>query len=77
MAWQPIHTAPRDGTLIYLTWMDKGEPQEVYPMRWGPKAENALFPGVVGFWVLDGGEMTWTEHDPEGAPTHWRPVHAQ
>lgn len=70
--WHPIATAPRDGSLVYLTWMEGGQPQEQWPMRWDVEATNGLFPDVKGMWVLDGGGATWTEHDPDGAPTHWR-----
>lgn len=72
--WRPIETAPRDGTVIELTWMDKGRPQEIWPMQWGHIQRNPLFAGdTVGMWVMPNGGATWTEHDPEGAPTHWRP----
>lgn len=72
--WQPIDSAPRDGTIIELTWMDNGRPQEIYQMRWSPTQRNAFFaPGVVGMWVVPDGSMTWTESDSNGAPTHWRP----
>ena len=72
--WQGIATAPRDGTIIELTWMDDGKPQEIWPMQWSHIQRNGLFaPGVVGMWVVPDGSLTWTEHDPAGAPTHWRP----
>ncbi|MET4529119.1 hypothetical protein [Bradyrhizobium sp. JR18.2] len=72
--WQPIATAPRDGTVVELTWMDNGRPQEIYPMQWGHIQRNKLFAGdTVGMWIMPNGAATWTEHDPDGAPTHWRP----
>ena len=74
MDWQPIDTAPRDGRLVELTWFDGDEPQEIYPMRWDGEARNGLIPGAVGFWVLDGGGATWSEHNEDGAPTQWRPA---
>jgi hypothetical protein len=77
--WQPIHTAPRDGTLIWITSLDeKGEPDacvDAAPMRWNPAKENGLFPGVRGFWEVSDGSLTW--HDGEYGPTHWRPIHVQ
>jgi hypothetical protein len=68
--WLPIHTAPRDGTLIWISDMDG----HTAPMRWNAERENGLFPGVVGFWELSDGSMTWNEEGDLG-PTHWRPIH--
>ena len=71
--WLPIDQAPRDGSLVELTHIWRGEPQEIYRMRWDAEATNPVFaPGVTGLWVLDCGSMTWNETDPEGAPTHFR-----
>jgi hypothetical protein len=76
--WKTMDSAPRDGTIVELTWMDKGRPQEIYPMQWGHIQKNGLFaPGVTGMWVMPNGAATWTEHDPDGAPTHWRPLLSQ
>lgn len=71
-AWQTIDSAPRDGTEILLTWMEDDQPQDIARMRWNPHATNFLFPGVVGMW--DAMTFTWTEHNPDGAPTHWMPL---
>lgn len=72
--WQTIATAPRDGTPIVLTWMDDGKPQDQWLMQWGHIQRNELFaPGVVGMWITPDGCFTWTEDNPKGAPTHWRP----
>jgi hypothetical protein len=71
--WQTMESAPRDGRVIDLTWMEGGKPQEVWPMQWGHIQRNGLFaPGVTGMWVAPDGSITWTEHDRDGAPTHWR-----
>lgn len=71
--WQPLSSAPRDGTVVELTWMDDGKPQEIWPMQWAHIQRNDLFAsGVVGMWVVPDGSLTWTEHNPDGAPTHWR-----
>ncbi|RJF81671.1 hypothetical protein D3877_16240 [Azospirillum cavernae] len=75
----PIHTAPRDSTVIELAAFDSnGRPDMVIEMRWQADAENALFPGIVGFWVTPDHpgphSLTWNESDPAGAPTHWRPA---
>ena len=69
--WRPIETAPKDGRVIRLTWMENGRPAEVWPLRWDAERENGLFPGVKGFWTTPDGSMTWNHRDPAGAPTHW------
>ena len=73
--WQPIETAPKDGTKICLTWMEGGNPQEQWIMQWDHGRINALIPGITGFWVTPCGSITWVANG-EGAPTHWRPAHA-
>lgn len=73
--WQPMDCAPRDGTEVYLTWMEDGRPAEVYPMVWNRFAGNQLVQDGKGIWVLRSTDgfiySTWSESDPEGAPTHW------
>lgn len=71
--WQPIATAPRDGTVIHLTWMSNGEPQEIFPCQWGHIQRNGLIPDDIGMWVDPHGLYTWSDTDPDGAPTHWAP----
>src|SRR5437762_1330141 len=72
--WQPIETAPKDGTIIRLTWMDNDHPQEIWPMQWAHIMRNGLFPGKVGMWTTPDGSLTWNDSDPNGAPTHWMPL---
>lgn len=77
--WQPIATAPRDGTEIELTWMENDRPQEIYPMRWNRFAGNKLVQDEKGIWAMhsrtNGALLsTWCEQNPDGAPTHWRPL---
>jgi hypothetical protein len=79
MEWQPIETAPRDGRLVELTWMENDKPQEIYPMCWNLFAENKIVQDGKGLWAMHNqntGQImaTWTEADPEGGPTHWRPI---
>lgn len=69
---EPIATAPRNGLSIIVGDPDCGQ----FIMHWEPAAENALFPGALGFWVALDRSMTWSEHDDAG-PTYWRPLEDQ
>lgn len=73
MKWQPIETAPKDGTIILVGWRlpEDTEMQEWFVMQWGHIQRNGLFPGDVGMWVAPNGSMTW--HETNG-PTHWMPL---
>ena len=75
--WQPIETAPKDGTKVDLTWMENGKPQETYcGMVWNIFAGNPFVQAGNCIWALhaDNGKilMTWSDENPDGAPTHWR-----
>lgn len=70
MTWQPINTAPRDGTIVELWAKDAGGP---YPMAWDAQGFNPLVSSRRGIWVLLGGGLTWCDEDAGGAPTHWQP----
>lgn len=75
MKWQPIETAPRDGTVILLTAIeDDGSLFEIHPMQWAHIQRNGFFPGKVGMWTAPGGEYTWNGHPGVDGPTHWMPL---
>ena len=69
--WRPYDTVPKDGRAILLWAADAGGP---FLMRWHPEDSNPLVSTRKGIWVLEGGGMTWCDEDPDGAPTHWRPL---
>jgi len=72
--WSDIATAPKDGSLIRLTWMIEDEPQDEFVMRWGHIQRNGLFPGRVGMWVSPCGSFTWNEDGMGGGPQFWQPL---
>lgn len=72
--WQPIATAPKDGSRVYLTWMDDDEPQDIWVMQWGHIQRNGLFPDKTGMWVTPCGGATWNHDGLGGGPTHWAPL---
>lgn len=70
MQWQPIETAPRDGTVIYVADPDCG----AFPMRWNSEGYNDIFaPYDLGIWEMESGGMTWSESRDCG-PTRWKPL---
>ncbi len=70
--WQPIKTAPRDGTPVWLC-DESGDADGPWPMYYAKDGTNSFFQRGVGIWTLEGGGMTWTEENQEGAPTLWAP----
>lgn len=74
MDWQPIETAPKDGSVIVLSWHEGGEAQESFIMQWGHIQKNGLFPRNTGMWVSPDGSMTWNGSADDGGPTHWMPL---
>jgi hypothetical protein len=67
MDWQPIETAPKDGTnvLLYATWMDISVGKFYRDERWRLTAD--------GFLAKESEGDTYTEYF-EVAPTHWMPL---
>jgi len=70
-AWQPIATAPRDGTWILAYWPSTGGDSKV-GLRTHPAFDMAVWcrptEWLVEHWAANG---KWTPGDP---PTHWRPL---
>lgn len=64
MNWQPIETAPKDGTLILI--LHHGQ---VYAGVWGKgvKVEDGYSWGVIDKWGDYNAMM-------DTAPTHWMPL---
>lgn len=70
--WQPISTAPRDGTVVDLTAEDDdGVP---WQMQWDAAFVNHLVSPLPGVWITPDGAFTWSEAEPEFGPTRWRPL---
>jgi hypothetical protein len=67
MTWQPIASAPRDGTsiLVYEPNDELGD-ESIYVCRWGPRM---LTRDEAPAWVEASGEgyHVWE-------PTHWQPL---
>lgn len=65
MNWQPIETAPKDGTEILIVG--------VYPDGMAGNVEAGFFDHDSGYWAgtyYDG--YGYTYNNPE--PTHWMPL---
>ena len=84
-AWQPIETAPRDGTAVLCTWVwthpVTGQTHwsgEMHVLAYVPDWHGA----GRGAWVLNGDFPAHFEPDgihetpptAYGAPTHWMPL---
>lgn len=64
--WEPITTAPRDGTLI----MVRAEGFGPHKMRWDSEATNPLVGSHKGLWVAEDRSFTWDESRGAG-PEEW------
>jgi hypothetical protein len=73
MEWQPIETAPKDGTVIHV-WADGFEWPET--VRWEFYDENtAKEIGEDGYWSYAEGMLAeYTDGCEPETWTHWRPL---
>jgi hypothetical protein len=62
MMWQPIETAPKDGTQILCCWA--GSP-EMDCLRWIASREA---------WCVHSGGWGEARYRDDEAPTHWMPL---
>lgn len=74
--WQDISTAPRDGTLILVSFGSKG----VRAVSWGHPWEDEVTP-ENGLWCVDDdkhGPYALRGYNDDGptAPSHWMPLPA-
>jgi hypothetical protein len=73
MGYRPYSEMPaeyKDGRLVLLGDPDVGW---TFPMRWNSRGYNIVFSRKkVGIWEMDGGGLTWTDENPDGAPGWWR-----
>ncbi|TXN33920.1 hypothetical protein [Methylobacterium sp. WL19] len=65
--WEPIATAPRDGSVIWVMDPDCG----AFLMRWSASTTNPMFSDATGMWLATDGSLTWCE-DTDAGPTWWR-----
>jgi hypothetical protein len=64
MNWQPIATAPKDGTHVDL-WVNG----QRLPDCWWFEADD-----VDAYWVQRYSETKSAFFDVDGEPTHWMPI---
>ena len=76
MEWQPIETAPKDGTKILVCLEDLPR-RPLDADQWRSRRTTAYFlredPEDPGDWVLAVPSWAWV-HDDDCVPTHWMPL---
>lgn len=66
--WEPIETAPKDGTAILAAWPTGGGCFEFDEARWGINDSDE------GWFDEDGGTWFDCEGNACNPPTHWVPL---
>lgn len=72
MQWQPIETAPKDGTLVLLFRPSAHEWGRVAPGKWHANEHAASPRPFWDGWLKIGARSEWREWQP----THWMPLPA-
>ena len=71
--WQPIDTAPKDGTDIIVMYMHINT-QIVHAAFWMEYEEGLDDPDIEGWWSYVWSEVSRTKLDGSCSPTHWMPL---
>ena len=70
LKWQPIETAPKDGTEIIVMYVNIAT-QIVHAACW---IEDEYDPSETGWWSNDWNEIGSVIMKGAYAPTHWMPL---
>jgi len=75
-AWQPIETAPKDGTAVLLCWAVDADKKMI---DWQKEPETAgVFVQVASWWEIEDSWIVYAslvkENPLHFTPTHWMPL---
>jgi hypothetical protein len=73
--WQPIETAPKDGTDIIVMYVHIST-QIVHAAFWLEYQEGLDNPDDEGWWTYDWSEVSRVKMSGDWTPTHWMPLPA-
>jgi len=71
--WQPIETAPRDGTDV-IVGFDRADTWIVHVAWWRTGEEYGCTANDRGWWSYTLGSVTQEQLDEDRTPTHWMPL---